>query len=209
METPSSTILSALQTLSIPSSELTLQQLLKDSVATGDLAGLRQLMENKKLAIQCIDASNGWPILFYAIKYNQNTIVQYLLERGHEAEGISRDFAGNTAIIIAAEHKNEEAVAIYVNLFPQIVDMVNQKGQTALMIAASKGMTKCILILLESGANAGMVDEDGSTALHYSMSYGFAEASVLLIERGGVSMHIKNKKGFTAHDYAYNTDLLF
>ncbi|KAJ3003633.1 UNVERIFIED_CONTAM: isocitrate dehydrogenase (NAD(+)) idh1, partial [Siphonaria sp. JEL0065] len=176
--------------------------MLKDAVATADLAGFRQLVDQKKLPLQCVDAVNGWPILFYAIKYHQNTIVEYLLDRGHEDMGVSRDFASNTAVMIAAEHKNEEAIEIYLKRFPQVVDMINQKGQTALMIAASKGLRKCIEDLFALGANAGLVDEDGSTALHYAMSYGHAEASVVLIEHGQVSMHIKNNKGFTAHDYA-------
>ncbi|KAI9352193.1 ankyrin repeat-containing domain protein [Obelidium mucronatum] len=189
--------------------ERTVQQMLKDAVATADLAAFRQLVDQKKLPLQCVDAVNGWPILFYAIKYNQKHIVDYLLERGHEQEGVSRDFAGNTAVMIAAEHKNEEALETYLNQFPQVVDMINQKGQTTLMIAASKGLTRCIELLLKLGANAGMVDEDGSTALHYSMSYGHADASVLLIDKGRVGMHVKNNKGFTAHEYAYSTDLLF
>ncbi|KAJ3072853.1 hypothetical protein HDU98_002776 [Podochytrium sp. JEL0797] len=182
--------------------------MLKDAVATGDLPAFRQLVDAKRLSLQCVDAVNGWPILFYAIKYNQNQIVEYLIERGHEKEAVSRDFALNTAIIIAAEHKNEWALSFYTNLFPDLIDTTNQKSQTPLMIASSKGLTKSILMLLDLGANASLVDEDGSTALHYAMSYGHAEASVVLIERGGVSMHVKNRKGFTAHDYAYSTDLL-
>ncbi|KAJ3201285.1 hypothetical protein HDU82_008233 [Entophlyctis luteolus] len=178
--------------------------MLKDSVATNDLEGFRRIVETKKLPLQCVDAQNGWPILFYAIKYHQNQIVSYLLEKGHEKDAHSRDFAGNSAVIIGAEHKNEEAISIYLAKFPQVIDMINQKGQTALMIAASKG-----LLLLDLGANTNAVDEDGSTALHYSMSYGHADASVLLVERGAISMHVRNKKGFTAHDYAYSADLLF
>ncbi|KAI8831206.1 ankyrin repeat-containing domain protein [Chytriomyces cf. hyalinus JEL632] len=191
------------------SEERTMHQMIKDAVATGDLSEFKAMVEAKKLPIQCIDAQNGWPILFYAIKYNQNDIMTHLLERGHEAENCSTDFAGNTALIIASESKNEKAIAVYAALYPHIVNAVNQMGQNALMIAASKGLTKGISFLLDLGADTSAVDEDGSTALHYAMSYGHAEASVLLIELGGVSMHIKNNKGFTAHDYAYSADLLF
>ncbi|KAI8608164.1 ankyrin repeat-containing domain protein [Chytriomyces sp. MP71] len=191
------------------SEERTLHQSIKDAVATGDLDTFKEIVDKKKLPIQCVDAQNGWPVLFYAIKYGQNQIVSHLLDRGHESEGPSKDFAQNTALLIAAEYRNEEALAVYVNEYPDVMDMANQMGQTALMIAASKGLTTSIATLLDLGANSGLLDGDGSTCLHYAMAYGSAEASVLLIEKGGVSMHIKNKKHFTAHDYAYSADLLF
>ncbi|KAJ3164079.1 hypothetical protein HK101_000530 [Irineochytrium annulatum] len=142
------------------------QQVLRDAIANGNLPLTRKIIARKRLPVNSIDPENGWPLLFYAIRFNQKVIVDYLLANGHEDEELSKDFVGNTALMIAAEYKDEYAFDLYARRYPQIIPCENAAGRSALIIATERKMAKAVELILEMGANVNTVDRMGSTALH-------------------------------------------
>ncbi|KAJ3197702.1 hypothetical protein HDU67_003669, partial [Dinochytrium kinnereticum] len=120
-------------------------QYLRDAIASGDLYLCKKIMLKKKLPIQSPNPENGWPLLFYAIRYNQNEIVEYLLDKGHEFEQCSKDFDGNTALMIAAEYKNDQAFQMYVKRHPEIISWENKNGRSAIIIATEKAMNAAVI----------------------------------------------------------------
>ncbi|KAJ3121954.1 hypothetical protein HK098_003246, partial [Nowakowskiella sp. JEL0407] len=136
------------------------------AVIDGDLPKLKKILVAHGLPIQSPNPENGWPLLFYAIQYNKNEIVKFLLDSGHESTGISKDFRKNTALHIAADYKNEIAFNMYLNLYPQTAFLVNKDGKSPLIIATLRGLNDLIIKLLEMGADVNSVDGDASTPLH-------------------------------------------
>mgnify|MGYP001633717661 FL=1 len=53
--------------------------------------------------------------------------------------------------------------------YSAIPGAVNHKGQTALMLAAEKGMSVIVRRLLQCHVSVTPVDGNGKTALHYSL----------------------------------------
>ncbi|MGH0156814.1 UNVERIFIED_CONTAM: hypothetical protein FKN15_059236 [Acipenser sinensis] len=71
-----------------------------------------------------------------------------------------------------------------------------QYGRTPLHLAAYKGHTEVVCILLKAGCDLDIQDDDGSTALHEVSWHGFSH-SVKLLVKAGANIHAKNKVGET------------
>jgi len=82
------------------------------------------------------------------------------------------------------------------------VNITNQNGSTALMLAAFNGHKHIVKYLLENGANVNMKDQNGRTALIYSASGNNAETVDLLIKEGAEIDHTDNVEGFSALMFA-------
>ncbi|RKO95295.1 hypothetical protein CXG81DRAFT_5505, partial [Caulochytrium protostelioides] len=179
---------------------------LQAAVSEGNLPLVKKLMEGKKIPLRTPDAVTGWPLLFYAIRYGHNSVVEFLLNEGHDEREISRDFKGNTALTIATAYNNEAAFRAYLARYPQIALVANKDGASPLLIAAQKGLDTIITTLLELGADINTTDLEGSTPLHHAAAWGFFETVTLLMQRGA-SYTIKNKRGWTPLDYVYSVDV--
>jgi ankyrin repeat protein len=82
---------------------------------------------------------------------------------------------------------NNQDVAQVRQLIAQGVDVneTDAKGDSPLIIAAYKGYTEIVKLLLEAGADVGALDPGmKATALHAASYAGHAEAAKLLIEYG-------------------------
>lgn len=64
------------------------------------------------------------------------------------------------------------------------VDQGTPKGRTPLMLAASKGYTRIIRLLLDRGADLTIANEIGDTALHNSADHGHVPATKMLMKAG-------------------------
>ncbi|TPX46859.1 hypothetical protein SeMB42_g02681 [Synchytrium endobioticum] len=180
---------------------------LKRAIKDGDLVVLKRLIQRHR-SVRSPDPNTGWPLLFHAIAEGQNEIVSYLMDHGHEDEGISRDFENNTALIIAAQHKNEGAFQIYMARHPTVISLANNKGQTAIMLAVARNMGEVVSVLLDRGGDVNCADDDGSTLLHLAAAWGQVDMLYLLLSRGAAqSLNVRNKRGWTPTDYSYTSEI--
>ena len=53
---------------------------LKKEISKGNLFGVKKLLETKRLPFDCVDPENGFSLLFYAILYKQEKVLNYLLK---------------------------------------------------------------------------------------------------------------------------------
>ncbi len=129
------------------------QSVIHAIVCEGNLVQLKQLLLSNEYSVHSPDPANGWPLLFYAIQHHQQAVLQYLIECGHEEDEVSRDFEGNTALMISVKCKNQLALNYFMRQFPQTISLANHAGQTAFMIAAQYGNMTALHILLEHFQN--------------------------------------------------------
>ncbi|GLD91762.1 hypothetical protein PINS_up000295 [Pythium insidiosum] len=79
-----------------------------------------------------------------------------------------QDSAGQTALHLAAQYEEEEAVQMLLRAKAK-VDAVDSKKMTALHVAAGKGNFELVKLLVERGnANVNVVDAKGNTPLHWA-----------------------------------------
>ena len=83
------------------------------------------------------------------------------------------------------------------------VDVRDEKGETALIHAASFGWGKTVALLLKKGADIDAQDNEGYTALIATLS---EDVTVLLLKKGA-NIDLKNKNGETAQMNAYECRL--
>ncbi|XP_077695654.1 protein phosphatase 1 regulatory subunit 12B isoform X7 [Eretmochelys imbricata] len=76
-----------------------------------------------------------------------------------------------------------------------------RSGATALHVAAAKGYTEVMRLLIQAGFNLNVQDNDGWTPLHAAAHWGVKEACTILAE-ALCDMDIRNKLGQTPFDVA-------
>lgn len=80
----------------------------------------------------------------------------------------AKDDKGNTALTIAADHGNVEAVNTLVKHGAHINYQIPGKLFTPLMLAVTKGHNEVVKYLLINGADKNIVDAHGKTALDHA-----------------------------------------
>ena len=85
------------------------------------------------------------------------------------------------------------------------IDIINEFGRTALMLAASYNRTDVVRCLLEKGANVNKQDRDGLTALHEASFQNHTDVIKILVQHGART-DIKNISGSTPIDLARRWD---
>uniref|UniRef100_A0A4W3IDP1 Protein phosphatase 1 regulatory subunit n=1 Tax=Callorhinchus milii TaxID=7868 RepID=A0A4W3IDP1_CALMI len=169
--------------------------------------------------------NEGWIPLHAAASCGYVDIAEYLIS--HEANVAAVNSEGETPLDIAEEESMEELLREEINRqgvdiesarkeeerimlrdarqwlnSGQINDVRHPKsGGTALHVAAAKGYTEVLKLLIQAGYDVNIKDYDGWTPLHASAHWGKAEACRILVEHF-CDMEAINKVGQTAFDVA-------
>ncbi len=170
-----------------------------------------------------------------AFVFDKAEVVQALLERGFEANGV--DEQGNPALVKAVITPAPRIFQVLLNWPKTDVNAVNPQGESALMLAAiqgrldwvkaliardadvnmpgwtplhyaaSKGHIEVMRELIENHAYIDAPSPNGTTPLMMAAHYGTPEATKLLLEEGA-DPTLQNEKEFTARDFAYSANKL-
>jgi hypothetical protein len=98
------------------------------------------------------------------------------------------DGAGNSALILAAENNQEEAVRALLDMGAR-VDHRNKEGRTAVMVAAGAGHAAVVAALIAAKADLAVLDREGRSATDHADLAGHADLARSLAEAGSpVSM---------------------
>ena len=87
------------------------------------------------------------------------------------------------------------------------IDQANPSGATPLMVAAFRGHTNVVSILLNKGASTSGVDDDGFSALHATAEFGRVAVAKLLVKaeadleaktftKGSTPLHLAAQQGY-------------
>ncbi|XP_061855619.1 palmitoyltransferase ZDHHC13 isoform X2 [Colius striatus] len=141
--------------------------------------------------------------LHWAIRQGHLPMVMLLLKCGADPSLI--DGEGFSSIHLAVLFQHMPIVAYLISK-GQNVDTVDLNGQTPLMLAAQKALgPEPTRFLLKFNPSLNAVDNvQKNTALHWAVTSGNTSAVDLLLE-AGASLDIKNGKGETPLDLAYQS----
>lgn len=105
---------------------------------------------------------------------------------------------------IAAEDKLRSAAlkGTYLSVWKLLDEGVNvnaqdEKGRTALMLAAANGWTKIVNFLIDRGADINIAEESGWTALIYASSHGRTK-TIKTLMKNGADINFQTEQGATA-----------
>ncbi|XP_059367312.1 protein phosphatase 1 regulatory subunit 12A-like isoform X1 [Carassius carassius] len=169
--------------------------------------------------------NEGWIPLHAAASCGYLDIAEYLISQGASVGVVNSE--GETPLDIAEEEAMEELLQNEINRqgldieaarkeeeqimlrdarqwlnSGQINDVRHTKsGGTALHVAAAKGYTEVLKLLIQAGYDVNIKDYDGWTPLHAAAHWGKEEACRILVEHL-CEMDIVNKVGQTAFDVA-------
>ncbi|XP_062853213.1 protein phosphatase 1 regulatory subunit 12A isoform X4 [Trichomycterus rosablanca] len=167
--------------------------------------------------------NEGWIPLHAAASCGYMDIAEYLISQGASVGVVNSE--GETPLDIAEEEAMEELLQNEINRqgvdivaarkeeerimlrdarqwlnSGQINDVRHAKsGGTALHVAAAKGYTEVLKLLIQGGYDVNIKDYDGWTPLHAATHWGKDEACRILVENM-CDMNLINKVGQTAFD---------
>lgn len=107
------------------------------------------------------DADTGETALHIATRRTDLAWVGFLLQEG--ADSNSRDREGNTPLLLAAQSRWYEGVAVFTKVKAQVNEQ-NRLGETALQKAVQNRDVNTVKLLLDAGANPDLTDNSGSSA---------------------------------------------
>jgi len=119
-------------------------------------------------------------------KHKDNlAIIAYLLSRKGDVDFQAAN--GRTALMAAAQQSSTsqgyERAALLISKGATL-DIVNNKGETALMLAAGAGNEKLVKLLMDKGADAQKKNGAGETVMNYANRAGKKDSATLLESKG-------------------------
>ncbi len=114
---------------------------------------------------------------FSAIKRDDAGVVSALLSRGFDVNTLSP--AGEHGLVLAVREPSLKVLAVLIN-WPRVkVEARSPQDESALMLAALKGLTDICEQLIRRGAD---VNKPGWTPLHYAATHGHLAIMTLLLD---------------------------
>jgi ankyrin repeat protein/IS1 family transposase len=154
---------------------------------------------NLRAVCDCLHS--GWTALMFAARYGRPAFIGPLLDKGADIDvkcdrcytGVLEN--GSTALMLAVQ-RSKEVAEILINRNADL-GRRDEKGRSALLLAALRGHPTTLNALIDKGLDINQRDNDGYTALmHASQMCKVDNVSILLDK--GADMNIKNNVGETA-----------
>jgi ankyrin repeat protein len=132
--------------------------------------------------------------LWYAVEYHKPDVAMLLLDHNTEQKSTAdTDNSGGVGTFLAAVENNYEKVVEHLLKCGSKINDTDERGETALQVAARCGHGNLVQLLLKSHADVNAADPNGRTALH--------EAAILNSERGK-----KIREDLLSHGASQNVD---
>jgi ankyrin repeat protein len=105
---------------------------LRRAIVSNDLSLVKRIVHNNPTLLQNPDYEDkSNTSLHLAAKHGHYEIALYLIDAGHEDEGISRNSDWDTPLMLASEAKQVNVGEMLIAQFPRCVPWTNRKGMDA------------------------------------------------------------------------------
>uniref|UniRef100_A0A7N2KZ17 Ankyrin repeat protein n=2 Tax=Quercus lobata TaxID=97700 RepID=A0A7N2KZ17_QUELO len=112
----------------------------------------------------------GWTPPHYAAYFGNFEVVRLFSENNNISLAYERDIQGMSALHNSAMEGHCDVMSAIIEKFPYTCELLDNRGRTALHLAAESGRTKAVKILLSSLAFQDLINEqendEGNTAMH-------------------------------------------
>ncbi|KAF2455374.1 ankyrin repeat-containing domain protein [Lineolata rhizophorae] len=173
----------------VPAAAIPVSTRLRRAIVLNDLTLVKRIVHANPEELQNPDFDDkSNTSLHLAAKYGHVEIAEFLIDAGHEDDGISRNTDWDTPLHIAAATRNDKVGILLINRFPRCVPWPNKQGLDALMLAARHSTLALIPALLSphlpAPASPAAHDASGNTALHHAAAWGQTAAMRALLHAG-------------------------
>lgn len=179
----------SVKVIRIPKEEsITANEILSKAIKKGKENKIYGLLTDRyfqqQINIHTMDSSNK-TLLMHAAWYGNANIVDFLIQYANPYDSRLMETNINLAFLTAADSYRAEVEVMDLLLqWGAYINVANEAGCTALMIAAM-GYNKNILkFLIDSGANLDVQNENERTALMEAVRYGHRGMAEILLENG-------------------------
>ena len=146
---------------------------------------------------------SGWTPLHIASGMGNVKLVKLFLENGTSSLAYVKNKEGLSAFHIAAQEGNVLVMKEFITVCPDIYELLDNTGKTALHVAAERGEQEAVNFFLERPDLMGLIneqDEEGNTPMHLAAIRGCYKVLLSLAHRRGVDINATNKEGLTTMD---------
>ena len=140
---------------------------------------------------------NGWTPLIVASYEGHTKVVTALLNSEHDIVNAQTLHSGRTALSSACQYGDYDTASALLKAKADPNLQTKQNKWTPLTIAAKKGHTNIVQLLLEHGADINYGSITGATALIVASEHGYTDIAKILLERGA-DASIETTTGDTA-----------
>eukprot|EP01041_Mallomonas_annulata_P006024 gene6024-12143_t len=158
-------------------------------IQTGETALMRAIRDDKMSAFLLllgggvdihVTDMEGRTALMIAAAEGRDEYMMYLLHTGLRIDDI--DHCGRTVLMHAVLRRQFRTLRILTNLPVNLLDVQDNEGSTALILATTANDAKVVSLLLSRGANVLVMNQDGMNALHIACVSGFVSCVRRLLE---------------------------
>ncbi|KAF3951424.1 hypothetical protein CMV_022919 [Castanea mollissima] len=159
---------------------------------------VRKMLDKFPNAIMKADDFGRTP-LHYAAYFGNFEVVKLFLENNNISLAYERDIQGMSALHISAMKGHCDVMSAIIEKFPYTCELLDNRGRTALHLAAESGRTNAVNILLSSLAFRDLINEqendEGNTAMHLAAIKRRYHVLKLLAGDTRVEKRATNKEG--------------
>nr|POE85849.1 isoform 2 of ankyrin repeat-containing protein npr4 [Quercus suber] len=164
---------------------------------------VRKMLDKFPNAIMKAD-DFGWTPLHYAAYFGNFEVVKLFLENNNISLAYERDIQGMSALHISVMKGHCDVMSAIIEKFPYTCELLDNRGRTALHLAAESGRTHAVKILLSSLAFQDLINvqenDEGNTAMHLAAIKRRYKVLILLAGDRRVEKGATNKEGKTMAD---------
>ncbi|EQC25991.1 hypothetical protein SDRG_16139 [Saprolegnia diclina VS20] len=137
--------------------------------------------------------ANGCTVLHLAMGQNLEKIALQLMRYGKTPLNVCNK-SGLTVLHIAVGLRNHRLIQALIDC-NVMVDVVDDLGQTPLLMASLLADTETIKLLLAAGADPACQNREGHTSLHYLATYCRDDVPMRLLIKKGIGVNARSGKG--------------
>jgi hypothetical protein len=148
-------------------------------------------------------SNDGTTALLIACDQELSAVVRALVQTGHARPEWVWPHRDTTALLLCCQNRMQEEALLLIHTGRSNPTYTQKNGDSAIHIAAQKGLTDVIQALIDTGiVPLWVANRNGQTPFLLACQYGHEAVALLLLQTGDICPSYMDNRGRTAVDYA-------